>query len=62
MKSFIEIIIGLLIILATVYVTISYPSFHIWQSFKTVLKGSIFVFLIFIGLILIIIGISEIRE
>jgi hypothetical protein len=62
MKAFIEIIIGLLVILAVIYFTITYPSFHIWQSFKTLFKGSIFAILIFMGLILIIIGFSEIRE
>ncbi|MFH0936096.1 MAG: hypothetical protein V1815_00260 [Candidatus Woesearchaeota archaeon] len=62
MKAFIEIIIGLLIILAIVYFTIYYPTFHIWESFKTLFKGSIFVILIFIGLIMVIIGFNEIRE
>jgi len=62
MKAFIEIIIGLLIILAVVYFTISYPIFHVWESFKTLFKGSIFAILIFIGLIMVIIGFNEIRE
>ena len=62
MKAYIEIIIGLLIILAVVYFTITYPAFHIWESFKTLFKGFLFAFLIIIGLILIIVGFSEIRE
>jgi hypothetical protein len=62
MKAYIEIVIGLLVILATIYFTIYYPAFHIWESFKTLIKGSAFVFLIFIGLILIIVGINEIHQ
>ena len=62
MKQYIEIIVGLLIILAVIYFTITYPALHIWESFKTLVKGFLFAFLIFIGLILIIIGFNEIRE
>lgn len=61
MNKIIQIIIGLIILLLPIYLWIS-GSFGLGESALIVLKGSIMWGLMLIGLLTIIIGISELRS
>ena len=62
MKKFIEIIMGLMLLLGVVYVFIT-PSLLGWaQATKDVVQGSIVILVAIIGIALVLLGLSELKS
>ena len=60
MKKYLEILLGLILLAAVVYFNIGYPT--LWGATKTVLIGGIVCMIALIGLLLVLLGISELKE
>lgn len=61
MKKYLEILLGIVLIVAVVWV--NYRNyFGVWLATKTVIKGGIVCMVALIGLLLALLGISELKE
>lgn len=60
MNKWLEILIGLILIVAAVYVFMSFPSWG--QAVLTVLKGGIVWGVVLIGLLFLLLGISDLKD
>ncbi|VVB78343.1 Uncharacterised protein [uncultured archaeon] len=60
MNKWLEILIGLILIVAAVYVFLTFSSWG--QAALTVLKGGIVWFVVLIGLLFLLLGISDLKE
>jgi hypothetical protein len=61
MKSVFEILLGLVLIIGIIYFNYKYPV-ALWQATKTVLVGGVVCMIAMIGLLFLLLGISELKE
>lgn len=63
MNKFIEILIGLILIIAPILIVLNAPVFYNWGvAAVEFLKGGIIVGIVIVGLIFLILGISDLRS
>ena len=61
MNKFLEILLGIVLIALVIFVC--YRDYYsVWQATKTVIKGGIICMVAMIGLLLVLLGISELKE
>ena len=60
MKGIIEIIIGLLLIVFTIWILFTYQGW--WAALKDVLQGGIMLLLLLVGLAVIALGVSDLKQ
>jgi hypothetical protein len=63
MNKFIEILIGLILIVAPILVVLNVPLFFSWgPATVEFLKGGVVVFIVIVGLVFLFLGISDMRS
>ena len=60
MKGIIEIIIGLLLIVFTIWILFTYQGW--WAALKDVLQGGVMLLLLLVGLAVIALGVSDLKQ